>query len=107
MFKFAEKGRQNSECRMTNVEFRRNEVEFHWWSSSQWKAIIAKSLRFTMQSPFMSPVTIVLQTGLPKYDLLASAVPPYVPILIMPPLGSGPKPMGLGRLGQGGFQNQN
>jgi hypothetical protein len=29
-----------------------------------------------MQSPFMSPATGVSQGGLPKYDLLASSVPP-------------------------------
>jgi len=43
---------------------------------SQCKAIIAKSAKSTLQSPFISPETIVPQTGSPKYDLLASAVPP-------------------------------
>ena len=45
-------------------------------SSSQCLAISARSARFTLQSPFISPAAITSQTGLPKYDLLASAVPP-------------------------------
>lgn len=43
---------------------------------SQCKTIIAKSAKSTLQSPFISPETIVSQTGSSKYDLLASAVPP-------------------------------
>ena len=44
--------------------------------SNQCKAIRRKSSKFTSQSPFTSPATIVSHSGSPKYDLLASVVPP-------------------------------
>jgi len=42
----------------------------------QLPAMMQKSFRSTLQSPFRSPAMIVLQGGLPGFDLLASAVPP-------------------------------
>ena len=38
--------------------------------------MIEKSVRFTAQSPFMSPAMIVSHGSVPKYDLLAWVVPP-------------------------------
>ena len=71
-------------------------LAFYWLSSrSQLRAISRKSKKFTLQSPFISPATIVSQTGWPKYDLLASVVPPKAPILIRPPFGNGSSPTGL------------
>jgi len=45
-------------------------------SSIQCRAIIQKSRKSMTQSPFTSPATIVSHGGSPKYDLLASTVPP-------------------------------
>ena len=45
-------------------------------SWSQCEARISRSSQSTLPSPLISPATIVSQAGWPKYDLLASAVPP-------------------------------
>ena len=51
-------------------------AQFGVLSSSQWVAMSTKSLKSTLQSPFISPAMMVSHKGSLKYDLLASAVPP-------------------------------
>ena len=51
-------------------------VRYGLLSSSQWEKVMAASLKSTMQSPLTSPAIMWAQGSLPKYDLLASAVPP-------------------------------
>ncbi len=68
--------RRNLKDRVTNVEFPIMKFFCYRCSSSQWRAIMEKSFKSTMQSPLMSPAMIVWQDGLSKYDLLACSVPP-------------------------------